>query len=76
MRFTTETIIACYHHYLHITFIITKVLELLNKFTYKHTIIFYCPKAVNHHIYIILHHLNHTHNKDIPTRLLQRIFYT
>ena len=37
MRFTTETIITCYHHYLHITFIITKVLKLLNKFAYKHT---------------------------------------
>ena len=40
MRFTTQTIIICYHHYLHITFIITKVLELLNKFTYKHIFMF------------------------------------
>ena len=37
MRFTTKTITICYHHYLHITFIITKVLKLLNKFAYKHT---------------------------------------
>ena len=37
MRFTTKTVTICYHHYLHITFIITKVLEFLNKFAYKHT---------------------------------------
>ena len=47
MRFTTKTVTICYHHYLHITFIITKVLELSNKFTYKHIPYILCPKAVN-----------------------------
>ena len=54
----------------HITLFIVNILKLLNKFTYKHTIIFLFPKAINHHIYIILHYLNHIRNKDIPTRQL------
>lgn len=37
MRFNTNAVTVCYHHYLHITFVVTKVLELLNKITYKHT---------------------------------------
>ncbi len=53
MRFNTKAISVCFHHYLHITFIVTKVLELLNKFTYKHILYILCPKALNTKIHTI-----------------------
>ena len=52
MRYRTQSVVTCYYHYLHITFIITKVLKLLNKFTYKHTIIF-MPEGVKHLIFYL-----------------------
>ena len=46
MRFNTKAVSVCYHHYLHITFIITKALEFLNKFTYKHIFMFYARRLL------------------------------